>query len=56
MGVAKKRKLIYIHHNPNSPEVMEDFLVKWYAEALIALECESAQHKIEEAKKTSASA
>lgn len=29
------QKFTYVFYNPNTPEVMEKFLVKWYAEALV---------------------
>jgi|GEM_PF-6455231 len=50
MSVAKKRKLTYIHHDPNTPEQWREFLVQWYAEGLIALEKEGVIQKIMESK------
>lgn len=29
------QKFTYTIYNPNTPEVMEKFLIKWYAEALV---------------------
>ena len=39
----KQPKLTYTFHNPNPPEVMQEFLVTWYAEALVELRKERLQ-------------
>lgn len=46
----KQPELTFTFHNPNSSEIMQRFLVRWYAEALVELRKERMQVALDKNK------